>query len=293
MPATIPFTKMVGTGNDFIVVDTRRLPRLRRLPRRWGGVARALCDRRTGIGADGLLVLEPSRSADVRMRVFNPDGSEAKMCGNGARCVAQYVQRARRGRQPSVTIDTAAGMLDATVRRDRVAVRMMDPTALRLDLTLDVARRRIRLGAVNTGVPHAVVPVAALDAVDVSGLGRALRHHRAFAPQGTNVNFIQTDADHPDRLRIRTYERGVEEETRACGTGVTASALVYALSHGRRSGHHVVATIQVATKCRTRGRPARGGRGVPVAVGDRPSGNGRPKRRPSRSPRDAGREGDR
>ena len=268
MAYAIPFAKMVGTGNDFIVVDTRTHPRPA-LQRRWGSVARALCDRRTGIGADGLLVLEPSRSADVRMRVFNPDGSEAEMCGNGARCVAQYVQRARRGRQSSVTIDTAAGLLDATVHRDRVAVRMTDPTALRLDLELDVKRRRIRLGAVNTGVPHAVVPVAALDEVDVSGLGRALRHHRAFGPQGTNVNFIQTDADHPDRLRIRTYERGVEEETLACGTGVTASALIHALSHGPRSGSHGAATIGVAAECRTRWGPARGGRGVPGAVGDR------------------------
>ncbi len=231
MNVTIPFTKMVGTGNDFIVVDTLYHP-LPALKGEWPEVTRALCDRHTAIGADGVLVLEPSASANVKMRLFNPDGSEAEMCGNGARCVALYVKSKRRGREQPVTIETAAGVLEATVHDDRVAIRMTDPTALQLELELDVDSRRIRLGSVNTGVPQVVVSVERLEEVDVVGLGRALRHHRAFAPQGTNVNFIQADAGHPDRLRVRTYERGVEKETLACGTGLAASAMIYALSRG-------------------------------------------------------------
>ncbi|MBI2104187.1 MAG: diaminopimelate epimerase [Candidatus Omnitrophica bacterium] len=232
----IPFTKMVGTGNDFVVVDAvaRSFGRLRA---RWGAVSRALCDRHAGIGADGLLVLERSPRADVRMRVFNPDGSEAEMCGNGARCVARYLQeRIRRrgdGKAP-VTIETRAGLIAAKVLgrpaadgARRVAMRMTDPTGLRLEMSLPVEGRRLRLGFVNAGVPHAVVSVASLDAVDVARLGRLIRRHRAFAPAGANVNFIQPDARHPSRLRVRTYERGVEGETLACGTGAAASAVVY------------------------------------------------------------------
>ncbi len=244
----IPFTKMVGTGNDFVIVDTVRHP-LPSLRRQWPALSRALCDRHTGIGADGVLVLEPSRVAEIRMRVFNPDGSEAEMCGNGARCVARYLaDRVRRpasrgpratDRAKQVTIKTRAGVVSAAVRGERVAMRMTDPTGLRLGLALSAGGRTLRLGFVNTGVPHAVVPVERIDQVDVNRLGRALRHHRAFSPRGSNVNFIQMDARRPNRLRVRTYERGVEDETLACGTGVAASAVVYALSrraNGARLG---------------------------------------------------------
>ena len=239
MTTRIPFTKMVGTGNDFIVVDARRKP-LSAMARRWPPVSQALCDRHEGIGADGVLVLERSASADVKMRVFNPDGSEAEMCGNGARCVALYLSQVKSGkwkvaRKKPVRIESKAGVLSAQVAGGRVAMRMTDPTGLRLDLSLDADRRPIRAGFVNTGVPHLVVPVADLEAVDVRGLGRALRSHREFAPQGTNVNFIQPDGARSGRLRIRTYERGVEDETLACGTGIVASAVVHALS--RRSGN--------------------------------------------------------
>jgi diaminopimelate epimerase len=247
----IRFTKMVGAGNDFVVVDTVRHPQPSLAPR-WRAISQAVCDRHAGIGADGLLVLQRSRAAQVRMRVFNPDGSEAEMCGNGARCVALYLAgqgSGRRGRSP-VTIETSAGIVRAQVRGNRVAMRLADPTALRLGLTLTAADRTFRLGCVNTGVPHAVVPVERLEAVDVARIGRALRHHRAFAPRGSNVNFIQADPRRPHRLRIRTYERGVEQETLACGTGAAASAVVFALRHGPRrngSGSH---RIDVETRSR-------------------------------------------
>ncbi|MBI1992304.1 MAG: diaminopimelate epimerase [Candidatus Omnitrophica bacterium] len=235
----IPFTKMAGAGNDFIIVDARR-HQLAPLTRQWPAISRSLCDRHTGIGADGLLVLEMSRRANVKMRVFNSDGSEAEMCGNGARCVARYIAQGARG--ASVSIETRAGVVEATVRGDEVAMRMMDPTGLRLGLSLDVGGRTVRLlGFVNTGVPHAVVPVKRIDSIDVTRIGRALRYHRAFAPRGSNVNFVQADAKRTNRLRVRTYERGVEEETLACGTGVAASAVLYALRHeGRGRGNGVL-----------------------------------------------------
>jgi diaminopimelate epimerase len=223
MSASIPFTKMVAAGNDFIIIDARRLPSAP-----WNRVSRALCDRHQGIGADGLLVLERSAKANVRMRVFNPDGSEASMCGNGARCVALYLKRRH------VTIETKAGVLSGTVQQDRVAMRLTDPTHIRT-VSLRVNGHAVDAISLNTGVPHAVVPVSRLDRVAVNELGRTLRFHRAFAPQGTNVDFIQPSTS-AKRLRLRTYERGVEAETLACGTGVAASAVAYVLGNG--VGHH-------------------------------------------------------
>ncbi|MBI2495399.1 MAG: hypothetical protein HYW10_02370 [Candidatus Omnitrophica bacterium] len=195
---TIPFTKMVGTGNDFVVVNAGR-NRLAALRSEW-------------------------RSRHKAWRV-------------------RHVLWRRRGagEQP-VTVETIAGVLSATVHGDQVAMRMTNPTALRLGLNLDVGGRAVRLlGFVNTGVPHAVVPVKRIDSIDVTRIGRALRYHRAFAPRGSNVNFVQADAKRTNRLRVRTYERGVEEETLACGTGVAASAVLYALRHeGRGRGNGVL-----------------------------------------------------
>ena len=263
----IPFTKVVGAGNDFIVVDVRRR-RLPGLAGRWAEASRALCDRHMGIGADGLLLLERSADADARMRVFNPDGSEADMCGNGARCVAQVLAAQGRGRAlRNITIDTSAGRVSATVRGDQVAMQMSDPTDLRLAMDVTVDGRRLSLGSVNTGVPHAVVPVPSVDDVDVAGLGRALRAHPAFAPRGTNVNFMQPDRTRAGMLRLRTYERGVEAETLACGTGAAAAAVIYGLTQRRAQangrpigiGRHFLATP-------LRGAPGSVGRPEPYRV---------------------------
>ena len=242
MTVDIPFTKMVGTGNDFLIVDTVQHPfavaqggvlsrgeghrALGPLKTAWPRVARAMCDRRYGVGADGLLVLERSRVASVRMRIFNPDGSEAEMCGNGARCVARYLHERSR-RKNRVTINTKAGTLEALVAGERVAMHMPDPRRLRLSLQVDADRRTFRLASVDTGVPHAVAVIDRLDHVDVERIGRQLRFHQAFRPRGTNVDFIEVKR--PDYLRIRTYERGVEAETLACGTGVAAAAVIHAL----------------------------------------------------------------
>jgi len=255
MKTVIPFVKMVAAGNDFLLVDVLHHA-LQPLARRWPAVSRALCDRHQGIGADGLLVLERSRKASVRMRVFNSDGSEAQMCGNGARCVARLVsewparRRGLRISSPEVTIETAAGTLSAVVAKGRIRMRWPDPTDVRLDMTLTVNGEQLNAACVNTGVPHAVVSVSALETVDVNRVGRLLRHHEAFGPRGTNVDFIQTEARDPSRLRVRTYERGVEGETLACGTGVVASAAIHALqqdaaarqqrhANGRTRAYHV------------------------------------------------------
>ena len=232
--ATLQFTKMVGAGNDFIVVDASRNG-ARRVARRWPSVARALCDRQQGIGADGVLVLGPSRAADVRMRIFNADGSEADMCGNGARCAVRYVGT------KALSIETGAGVLHASLAGARVRVALTDPVGLRRAVRVRVGGRLISGGFINTGVPHVVVRVPRLDRVDVAGLGRALRWHAAFAPAGTNVNFIQ--ATGRNSLRIRTYERGVEGETLACGTGATAAAIIHGLS-----GHPGLRRVSVKTR---------------------------------------------
>ena len=252
MTHAVAFTKMVGTGNDFLVVDARLATAgVRGLP--WPRLTPAMCERRYGVGADGVLLLEPSRVADVRMRIFNADGSEAEMCGNGARCVARYLARPQAGprngrgsvaaRQP-LRLETQAGLITAMVNGDRVRMHMTDPADLRPQVTLTIDGRRISAAFVNTGVPHVVVPVADLDRVEVERLGRAIRLHQAFRPHGANVNFVARDPHHRHRLHIRTYERGVEGETLACGTGAVAAAVIHAIGQ-RGSRQH---RIEVSTR---------------------------------------------
>jgi diaminopimelate epimerase len=223
------FTKMNGAGNDFVVVDNRRLDLALTAER----IAR-LCDRHRGVGADGLLAVEPSSTgADFRMRYFNADGGEAEMCGNGARCFARFAARLLPQPVGSVSFDTAAGRIRAGFSGELVTLAMSEPHDHRPPQDLDVAGTPMRVHFLNTGVPHAVVFVGDIGAVDVVRLGAALRHHRAFAPQGANANFASVES--PGRLVLRTYERGVEAETLACGTGVCAAALLHHLDAGSPS----------------------------------------------------------
>ncbi len=217
---------MNGAGNDFVLADNRD-GRWRFTPEQ---VAR-LCHRQRGIGADGLILLTPCASgrADWAWEFFNADGSRAEMCGNGARCFARFVQRLT-GAGDRLTFETAAGVVTATLEGERVTVGLTDPRELRLNETLEAAGEHLIVHFVNTGVPHAVMFVPDADRAPVTSLGPALRRHPRFAPRGANVNFVQVLA--PGRIRVRTYERGVEGETLACGTGVTASALVSARLHG-------------------------------------------------------------
>ena len=214
------FTKMNGAGNDFVMIDNR----LGEYPLTRSQIA-FLCDRHRGVGADGLLAVEPARDgADFRMRYYNADGGEAEMCGNGARCFARFAGRLT-GKCERISFETIAGIIVAELAGDRVRLTMSDPRDWRLGLKLAAASEPLTVHFVNTGVPHAVVVVDALESTPVVKLGAALRYHEAFAPNGTNANFIQQrDAR---TIAIRTYDRGVEDETLACGTGVVASALIF------------------------------------------------------------------
>ncbi len=214
------FVKMNGAGNDFVVVDNRGLS----LTFAADQIAR-LCDRHRGIGADGLLVVEPARNgADFRMRYYNCDGGEAEMCGNGARCFAKFA-RDFDGGKDEITFETMAGAIKATFPDGLVRIDMGEPRDLALREILPVVGETLEVHSINTGVPHAVVFVDSLDTVNIETLGAAIRYHEHFGPKGTNVNFVGVkDMSH---IAIRTYERGVEGETLACGTGIVACAIIY------------------------------------------------------------------
>ena len=213
------FWKMHGAGNDFILLDDRSL----RFPCTDAVLIRRLFDRHAGIGSEGLLLIQPSECAHVRMHFFNPDGAEVGMCGNGARCLARLAHDLRAA-PSSLHIEIAAGMLKADVLSDGVRLHLPAPTDCRCHQTLTLDNQAIRYHAIQTGVPHAVLETQALDRLDISAIGAAIRHHPAFAPEGTNVDFMAITG--PQALRVRTYERGVEAETPACGTGITACALI-------------------------------------------------------------------
>ena len=218
----IPFMKMSGSGNDFILVD-HRTPVLKKdqMP----AFARMVCRRRISVGADGLIFIEPSERADFRWQFFNADGSEAEMCGNGGRCAARFAYlKGIAG--PSLTFETVAGVLSAQVNGMRVKLEMTEPHGLKLDEVVVVEGKAIRVSSLNTGVPHAVHFAEEVEKLDVVRMGRAIRNHPHFAPGGTNVNFVR--AGDGSCLVVRTYERGVEDETLACGTGVVASSLISA-----------------------------------------------------------------
>ncbi|MFA7159025.1 MAG: diaminopimelate epimerase [Kiritimatiellia bacterium] len=218
----IKFWKMHGAGNDFILVDDRAGVFPVR-DRRW--ISRA-CSRHDGIGSEGLILLQKSGQASFFMRFFNPDGSGADMCGNGLRCAARLaLDLGIAGRK--MTIETRSGILNASVAGTGVRVSMPLASDARLAFPVRALGRRYICSLINTGVPHLVIATGNLEAVDLPGLGPALRYHRAFAPAGTNVDFMQVTGRHS--IAVRTYERGVEAETPACGTGITACAVVAAL----------------------------------------------------------------
>ena len=175
------------------------------------------------VGADGLILIETSDKADFRWQFYNSDGSRAEMCGNGARCAARFAFVNGIAGE-SLSFETDVGMVAGQVTGDRAKVKMPDPADLRLDYRIDLKTGALTVSSINTGVPHVVIMADDVAPIDVFNLGREIRNHQAFAPAGTNVNFISRQA--PGQLAIRTYERGVEDETLACGTGSIASALI-------------------------------------------------------------------
>jgi diaminopimelate epimerase len=218
----IEFYKMSGSGNDFILIDNRDGSLS------VGDIAafvKSICKRKVSVGADGLTVIEPSNKVDFRWRFFNADGSEVEMCGNGGRCAARFaLLRGIAGEKMS--FETLAGIIDAEVRGDVVKLRLTDPRDLVMDDRIQVGKQILFVHSINTGVPHVVHFVRDLEGFDVFSTGRAIRRHEHYQPAGTNADFAAVVDDHT--LRVRTYERGVEEETLACGTGSVASALIAA-----------------------------------------------------------------
>lgn len=210
----IDFVKMHGAGNDFVMIDDRE----EKFTLESSSSIARIANRPDGVGCEGVIFVRPSNKADFAMRFFNPDGSEADLCGNGARCVAAFAYTIGAAEHKRMRFETRAGMIDAEVLDgDLVKIAMPEPKDLRENF-------------VNSGVPHAIVPVYDLASADVEGLGRKIRYSEAFAPAGTNVDFVRFEGEHS--LKIRTYERGVEAETFACGTGSVAAAVVAVAQYG-------------------------------------------------------------
>ena len=217
----IHFYKMSGCGNDFIIIDNRR-----------SVIAETdmtafivgICRRKMSVGADGVILIENSDTVDFKWRFYNADGSVAEMCGNGARCVARFAyMNGITGPEPA--FETLAGIVSASVSKTGlVKIKMTNPVNLELDRQIILNSGKYAIASVNTGVPHAVMVVEDIQETPVKDMGREIRFHPDFAPAGTNANFVSVQ---PDQIvAIRTYERGVEDETLACGTGCVASALI-------------------------------------------------------------------
>lgn len=224
----ISFSKYSGCGNDFILIDNREKCFLDDVSPR----VAALCRRRLGIGADGVILVEGGCSADFRVRIYNADGSEAEMCCNGLRCVMAFLRRLG-CRAEGYTIETLAGCYPVAWHGEKVAVEFPPPKDVEWDIVVSVGGTDHNVHHIDTGVPHAVVVCDAVVSVPVELLGRAIRVHERFAPAGVNVDFVEVTED--GKATVRTYERGVEGETLACGTGATAAVLVVAVLLGLES----------------------------------------------------------
>ncbi len=221
MKTRLPFTKMSGAGNDFVVIDN--MSGDIRCPQR--GLAVALCAQHTGIGADGLLVLERSANADFFMAYYNADGSYGAMCGNGGRCAARYAYVS--GIAPArMTFEALDHVYAAEIVGDAVKLQMKNPRRHQPDIRVRAGTLTVEGDFIDTGSPHFVTEQHGLDHVDIMSIGRPIRFDSRFSPDGCNVNFVERIGD--NAIAIRTYERGVEAETLACGTGCVAAALVVA-----------------------------------------------------------------
>jgi len=218
----IVFTKVAGTGNDFVLLDNRKQALKAVIPD-LSAFTQYVCRRKHAVGADGVLVLEDSKKADLKMRIFNPDGSEVTMCGNGARCAAMYAFR-KQWCRAVLRVETGAGLIGAEVTGENVKLKMTDPVKVFLNKDLGIGKHFVKAHLVNTGVPHVVHFVEDVGSYPVEEMGRHIRYHKAFEPEGVNANFVQLIGE--GHIAVRTYERGVEAETLACGTGSVAAAVI-------------------------------------------------------------------
>ena len=216
---SIAFTKMVGAGNDFVVVNAEDLN-----SSNLSSLSQKICNRTNGIGADGVIVLDKSLKSDYKMRIINSDGSEAEMCGNGVRCLVAYIKENKNPEKKLFSIETLGGEILSETEGTLVNVRLRDPQDYRSEIALDLNNHQVRVQHIDTGVPHVIVFVEDLEMINIKEEGKVIRYHDAFAPQGVNVNFVQIHND--SYVQVRTYERGVEGETKACGTGSVAAGLM-------------------------------------------------------------------
>ena len=230
---------MAGAGNDFLVMEHN--PNLD-----YVALAPKMCARQNGVGADGILVLDKSASADYKMRIINADGSEAEMCGNGARCMAAYIVLKSMPKKKLFGMETLAGTILAEAEGENAKVRLSDPKDYRPGIPLTIAGQRLQVDYIDTGVPHVVVFVEKLREIDVNSLGSLIRNHGQFKPRGTNVNFVEMVRE--GHVEVRTFERGVEGETLACGTGSVASAIISFLHANPKVKERVDASMKVLTK---------------------------------------------
>ncbi len=220
----IPFVKMVGAGNDFIIIEPNK-------GMDYMDFTKKVCHRQTGVGADGVLIIDKSKSSDYQMRIINADGSEAEMCGNGARCTAAYIVANYSPKKSLFSMETLAGEVLGEAEGEVARVRLSNPKDYMSDLNITIAGQKMTVHYIDTGVPHVIAFVDGLQEVDVNSLGRLIRNHPRFSPRGTNVNFVEIASPVGGKsgnsmVAVRTYERGVEAETLACGTGSVAAALI-------------------------------------------------------------------
>lgn len=225
----INFDKMEGAGNDFIFIDNRAKTVPASLK---SELAQKCCRRRFGVGADGMMFIETDPEFDFAWDFYNADGSVGEMCGNGARCAARFANSIGAA-GAEMTFRTLAGPIRARLTDRGAKVRLTDAVLPREPATITLPGETFTVWNINTGVPHAVIKVENAERVDVVNTGRAIRHHGFFAPAGTNVDFFAPGTG--NALSVRTYERGVEDETLACGTGAAAAAIVAALHSGGSS----------------------------------------------------------
>jgi diaminopimelate epimerase len=217
---SIIFTKMSGSGNDFIIIDNRESV-IKNSDKR--DFVIKVCVPKVSVGADGVIFIENSEKADFKWDFYNADGSSAEMCGNGCRCIAKYAYEKKIASE-QMAFETTAGIIKADIKGSCIRVKLTNPENLQMNLPIHLNGRKYQVDSLNTGVPHAIIYTSDIMNENVCGVGREVRSHMAFSPEGTNVDFVQKQG--ANELRIRTYERGVENETLACGTGVVASALL-------------------------------------------------------------------
>lgn len=235
----IAFTKMVGTGNDFIMINNMENDSILSEKIKNKDFVKNLCNRVNGIGADGIILIceNKKETSDFSMKIINSDGSEAEMCGNGARCALYFAYKEKIINANFTKFDTLAGEINGGIIKENekdiiIKIKMINPHSLNTDIVLDLPNLGERkVFSINTGVPHAIVFLNETDFqnIDIKSLGKFIRYNEVFYPKGTNVDFVNVIEGSKHDIFVRTYERGVENETLSCGSGSCASAIISGL----------------------------------------------------------------